>query len=331
MNFSVSARQPTWAPWSRDHLLHAHAVALGFAIEPSSFSSYSSALQSYLSFCRAHDFAVEPTPDSLSFYVVYMCHHIKPKSVKSYLSGICNQLEAFYPNVRDIRHHKLVSKTLVGCTKLHAVATIRKRPLLCDELVATTSSLASSTAHDDKLFVSIMLTSFHGLMRLGENVWPDKASLQDYRKVIMRSTVSTTKDSFSFLLPSHKADRLYEGNRILIHRTNSGDDPVLAFQQYLSSRNHLFPMKPELWLSQNGSIPTRRWFMKRLLKIFPKDVGGHSLRAGGATALALAGIPPHIIQAMGRWSSEAFHIYIRQHPALLAALLYSSQPTSSHS
>ncbi len=50
------------------------------------------------------------------------------------------------------------------------------------------------------------------------------------------------------------------------------------------------------------------------------------MRAGGATALAEAGVSLALIQAIGRWSSDAFKIYIRHHPVLLAALLYS-RPT----
>jgi len=67
---------------------------------------------------------------------------------------------------------------------------------------------------------------------------------------------------------------------------------------------------------------TRSWFIRRLRHHFSSDVGGHSLRSGGATALAEAGVPPHIIQAIGRWASDAFQIYIRKHPVLLAAMLY---------
>ena len=33
---------------------------------------------------------------------------------------------------------------------------------------------------------------------------------------------------------------------------------------------------------------------------FPDNVGGHSMQAGGATALAEARLPPNIIQAIGR-------------------------------
>jgi hypothetical protein len=76
-----------------------------------------------------HHFPIEPTIDTLTFFIVYMCAHIKPKSVEAYLSGICNQLEDIYPHVREVRHHCMVSKTLRGCKKLQAVGVTRKRAL----------------------------------------------------------------------------------------------------------------------------------------------------------------------------------------------------------
>jgi hypothetical protein len=49
------------------------------------------------------------------------------------------------------------------------------------------------------------------------------------------------------------------------------------------------------------------------------------MRAGGATSLAEHGVPPSIIQPLGRWSSQAFLIYIRKSPALIQAMLYSDR------
>lgn len=317
-----SSRQPLRAPWTRERLNLERSLALGSAIDASSTASYSSALQSYISFCRAHSFELDPTPDTLSYYTVYMCHHIKPSSVDSYLSGICNQLEPFFPEARQNRRHRLVSRTLRGCKKIRAIPTTRKRPLSRSELAALQPQYMMSSNHDDLLFFTILLTGFHGLMRLGELVFPDKHSLRDFRKVTKRTSVELLPDGFSFFLPGHKADQFFEGNRVIIHKTNSGDDPNQPFRKYLCSRDQMFPYHPELWLRQDGTVPTRGWFMNRLRKHFPSDVGGHSLRAGGATALAQAGIPPHLIQAIGRWASEAFQIYIRHHPVLLAALLY---------
>lgn len=140
IHLSSSSRQPHRETWTRERLLRERAIAIASAIEPSSASSYSSALNSYINFCTTHDFPVEPTPDTLSFFAVYMCHYIKPKSVDSYLSGVCNQLEPFFPDVRANRQHRLVVRTIQGCKKLRPSPPSRKRPLARSDLEALTST-----------------------------------------------------------------------------------------------------------------------------------------------------------------------------------------------
>jgi hypothetical protein len=314
--------------WSRERLLRERAVAIACSIEPGSISSYSSAVKSYFSFCSAHSLPFDPNPDTLSFYAVYMAHHIKPKSVGSYLSGICNQLEPFFPEVRSNRRHWLVTKTLAGCRKMLPSAVSRKRPVARSELATIARSYQNHPiSFDDTLFLAILMTGFHGLMRLGELTWPDNKKLRDYRKVIMRNSVLINPHSFQFTLPGHKADRLFEGNLILIQSTNLDDDACKPFKEYLSLRDRFFPLRAELWLRRNGTIPTRAWFLRILHHHLSGNIGGQSLRAGGATALAEAGIPPHMVQAVGRWTSEGFQLYVRRHPVLLAAFLYGSRNT----
>jgi hypothetical protein len=174
ISLTPRARQCDHSPWTHERLEKERAIAIGALIDTSSAASYSSALNSYITFCRIHKFPIEPTLDTFSFYIVFMCHHIKPKSVDSYLSGICNQLEPFFPKVHEIRQHHLVTKTLQGCKKLCGCATSHKQPLTHLEL----GSLAPhytvpGTNHNDLLFFSILLTGFHRLLRLGELTWPD--------------------------------------------------------------------------------------------------------------------------------------------------------------
>jgi hypothetical protein len=315
--------------WTHERLLHERAVAIACAVEPGSAASYSSAVKSYFNFCSSHSFSIEPTPDTLSFFAVYMAHHIKPKSVLSYLSGVCNQLEPFFPDIRSHRRHWLVTKTLTGCRKMLPSTTSRKRAITRSELASVVQLYSTATSFDDALFLTLLLTGFHGLLRLGELTWPDNSNLCDYRKVIMRISVHVQPSSYQFTLPGHKADRLFEGSRVLIQSTTLNDDPLTPFTKYLARRDRLFPLRAELWLKENGSIPTRAWFLSKFCLLFSGNVGGHSLRAGGATALAEAGIPPHMIQTIGRWSSDAFQIYIRQHPVLLASHLYGSSASST--
>ncbi|KAJ3832035.1 hypothetical protein F5878DRAFT_548726, partial [Lentinula raphanica] len=51
---------------------------------------------------------------------------------------------------------------------------------------------------------------------------------------------------------------------------------------------------------------------------------GHSVRAGSATFFASLGVSESIIQAMGRWSSDAWKIYIRDHSTVRAELQLAS-------
>ncbi|GLB41979.1 hypothetical protein LshimejAT787_3400070 [Lyophyllum shimeji] len=171
------------------------------AIDASTWRNYGSALNSYLSFVRMHHFPLKPTPATLSFFVVYMCHHINPRSVVNYLSGICNQLEPYFPDVRAVRKSPLVSKTLAGCQRLHGVPTVRKQPLSRNDLGRVVAHYAGSSHHDDRLFVSLLLTGFYALMHLGELTWPDNAALQDDKKTtkVRSVVVSPTSTSSPYL------------------------------------------------------------------------------------------------------------------------------------
>jgi hypothetical protein len=242
-------RHPIHTTWPCERLLHEHAIAIACAVEPSSTSSYSSAVNSYFTFCPTHSFPVDPTPKTLSFYAVYTAHYIKPDTVSTYLSSICNQLEPFFPEVCASRHHWLVKKTLAGCKKM-------------------------LTSFNDSLFLAMLLTGFHGLMHLGELTWPNSKQLQDYQKVIFHNSLCIFPKSYQFILPGHKADRFFQGNLILIQSTKQGNDPYAPLITYLTQRDHLFPLQAELWLKEDGTIPTRAWFLLLLRRFFPGDVSG---------------------------------------------------------
>ncbi|CCM05978.1 uncharacterized protein FIBRA_08219 [Fibroporia radiculosa] len=288
------SRQPFHNPWLLDRLVHERAIALGHALDQSTQDTYSSALNSYLTFCCSHNFPIEPTPDTFSFYAVYMSSFIKPDFVDSYLSGICSNLEPYFPSVRQIRKCPLVSRTLHGCMCLRGSSIHRKRALTTSDIQFAIAQSPTTPSHDDHLFLAQLLTGFHALLRLGELVWPDSVS-----------------------------DPFFHGSQVLIINHLHTADPRLFFQSYLVSRDTLFPLQPELWLRENGAVPTRTWFIRRLQTLFPNDVAGHSLRSGGATALAEIGMTPALIQASGRWSSDTFQAYICKHPTLLAALLFA--------
>ena len=105
-------------------------------------------------------------------------------------------------------------------------------------------------------------------------------------------------------------------------------NPVPIFSRYVDAQDNLHGLKPFLWTQADGSPPTHSWFMARLHCIFPRDIGGHSLRAGSTTAYALQGMLDDHIQGLGRWSSDTFKIYIRKNPTLLHALITGSEESN---
>jgi hypothetical protein len=230
-------------------------------------------------------------------------------------------LESFFPDVRKNRATPLVMRTLAGAKRHRGISTKRKSPLTVRDLQTVSDNLASSTHHDDLLFNTQLNTGFSGLLRLGELTSPDNTALRDYRKITMCFSLEWLQDAYAFWLPAHKTDTTFEGNRVVIKQITGAPDPFPIMRQYINSRDHLFPLLPQLWLKADGTVPLRSWFINRLRHYFGPDISGQSMHAGGATAMAEAGAEPILIKGTGRWSSSAFERYIRKNPVVLHALI----------
>ena len=89
--------------------------------------------------------------------------------------------------------------------------------------------------------------------------------------------------------------------------------PVRALVQYL----HLRGAAPgPLFLHADGTPLSRHWLASSISSIFssagvPGCFSDHSFRIGAATSAASRGIPDHLIKTLGRWSSDAYQLYIR--------------------
>ncbi|KJA30248.1 hypothetical protein HYPSUDRAFT_110254, partial [Hypholoma sublateritium FD-334 SS-4] len=242
-----------------------------------------------------HNMPVEPTEETLSFYVVFTCAFLKPDSVDTYLSGICHQLEPYFPTIRQMRKSPIVHRTLQGCMRLHGSPVSRKRALTLDDL-AIVIAHTDHNSYNDCLFLAMILTGFFALLRLGEMTFPDDKSLHNWRKITRRSSVSVSDISYQFLLPAHKADRFFEGNIVIVTKRQFAHNPLCHFDHYLRLRDARFPLASPLWITSEGRVPTRSFFTRKLATFFDKGIAGQSMRAGGATSLAEHGVAPALIQ-----------------------------------
>ena len=207
------SRQLHREAWTIDRLNTKLAINLGLAIDRSTHESYSSALNSYITFCHLHNFNIKPTQCTLAYYVTFQSLHIDPKSADSYLSGICNQLESHFPEAQNACKSPMVSCALKGVKRRFRQATTRKLPLTANNLDTVYHALGDHPQHDNILFATQLFTGFENLLRLGELCWPDKVTLCDYCMVTMCHMVEVFDDYISLFLPAHKGDAFFEGNR----------------------------------------------------------------------------------------------------------------------
>jgi hypothetical protein len=112
IDVSSMSRQPVRKAWTMDQLNSELTINLGMVIDRATHNNYSSALNSYLTFCRLHALDIEPTQRTLALFVTFQSAHINPKSVDTYLLGIANQLKTHFPDVCVAHKSPLVSCAL---------------------------------------------------------------------------------------------------------------------------------------------------------------------------------------------------------------------------
>lgn len=298
------------------------------AIEKSTRKNYATGARDYARFCHNHKLPLDPTPETLSRYIAYTSQFIA--SGPKYLSGARHFLKEFYPSFTEARASALVQATIRGSKKIRADPVKRKPPLRTSHLQLFVDTANVTQSYDDLLFATMMACAFYGCHRMGELMQPGSKALRDWRKIIKRASLHFEPGYAGYKLPYHKGDQFYQGTDMLF-TTQKIANPVELLKQYTSLRDKLHGARSALFICENGTVPTRSWFEAKFFGLVGREFGGHSARAGGATYYAGLGLSDAIIQALGRWSSEAFKIYIRDNPTVRAAQQLAAQKQASTS
>jgi len=285
------------------------------AIEKSTVKGYATGARDYISFCMSHHLSIEPTPKTLAHYIAYTSQFIA--SGPKYLSGVRHFLSDLYPNFDANCAHPLVTTTIRGSKKIRADPVHRKLPLRPAHLQTFLHIARGSGSYDNLLFATILSCLFYACHCSGELVQKNSKDLFDWRKIIKRSSLSFSQGRAQYHLPYHKGDPFYHGTDILFSQQEVAD-PVMLLKEYVDRRDSVHQARLALFLREDGSHPTRSWFDARFFAMLSREFGGHSAHAGGATFYASLGLSEDVIQAIGRWSSQAWKIYIRDNPTVRA-------------
>ena len=100
-----------------------------------------------------------------------------------------------------------------------------------------------------------------------------------------------------------KMDQYKHGTFVYMATTHNELCPVATVLSYLV---HHPSGEGPLFQFSDGSPLTRVKFVSEFRK-----ARGHSFWIGAATTTAAKGIPGNMIKALGRWTSEAYQVYIR--------------------
>lgn len=122
-----------------------------------------------------------------------------------------------------------------------------------------------------------------------------------------------------------KTDHFARGIDIYFGKTDTPICPVVGLLRYMA----VCPKGDEstpLLVHADGSPLTREQFLRMVKKtlhlanIDQSAYSGHSFRIGAASSAAAAGVPAYFIKMLGRWESEAYHLYIKTPCASLASV-----------
>lgn len=218
--------------------------------------------------------------------------------------GWVNQLSGQAPIVQA----PLVNATVAGLKRSLAKPKARKEPVTVDMLSALVHSMGTPPSLSELRLAASCLLAFAAFLRYDELA---KLRCCD---------ISFSETSMSIHIVSSKTDQYRQGDTVLVARTSSPTCPVSMMERYflqakLSHASSLLLFRGitrtkhgEKLRSAGGLSYTRmrELFVAKLkeLGFDTTQFGLHSLRAGGATAAANAGVPDRLFKRHGRWRSE---------------------------
>ena len=196
--------------------------------------------------------------------------------------------------------------------------------------VAYLGSICSDLDRDDPrdaAVIACLTTAFWGGARLGEVTVPRLNAFDPLRHIKASDVAQGVTDRNGleetvFHLPWTKAAK-ERGEKIFWSRQEGATDPQAALANHLRVNNppgegHLFgflqegawrPMTRSILLTRVNQVVKERGLAK---------LPGHGLRIGSTLEYLLRGVPFDVVKAKGRWQSDAFRGYLREHAQVMA-------------
>nr|XP_055071049.1 carbohydrate-responsive element-binding protein-like [Misgurnus anguillicaudatus] len=302
-------------------LLDASLDTILHAVSPRTLQTYLTAWKCFKTFHSSYNLIF---PDfsmlTITSFISYLNHHknLLASSIKGYLSGIQFFHKLIFGSPSPVIGSTQTSMLVKGIQRTHPTRPDARQPITLEILTKCISTLrrgyhSTNTAHTlDTMFI----LAFFGFLRCSE------LSITSNFNPNIHPTVSDLSlldnDTISYFIKQSKTDQMRKGHFIYIFNLPSPIQPYQTLLAYLHFINSQARSTSDPLFTDDYKRPvTRFWFQKHLKTVLlqsgiPADLfSSHSFRIGAATTAAQKGLSQQQIQALGRWSSEAFKTYIR--------------------
>ncbi|XP_071170598.1 uncharacterized protein [Mytilus edulis] len=245
--------------------------------------------------------------------------HLKCSTIKMYICGIrYKYLENGKTSIFSDSSDKLYRLDALyrGIKKNEKKSTKPRLPITFTILKDICQFLRKGyyTPYVDILLEAACVTAYFGFLRCGEFTVLHSfdsecnVSIEDIRFL---------KDKVTFHSKASKTDPFREGVDIHLFASGASVCPVLSLERYYRTRKFKDSKSQDaFFVMANRKALTRNYFIASLKNIlavlgYNSDLyNGHSFRIGASTT-ASSKIEDHLIQTLGRWSSQCYTRYIR--------------------
>ena len=302
------------SPQSRSHV--SRAIQNGWA--DSTIRRYSGAIRQYIRFCE-----VEGVPAHLRFPAdeFVLCAFAASSAGRHARSTPRNRLSAL--KAWHIAHNmqwKGSSRLRYVLNGVHNLAPgSSRRPPRPPVNAKMISQLIQHLNLDSPLDVAVAAcaaTAFWGQCRLGELLPISAAAMSPSLLPIRSGFKRSIRNPESCILHLPRTKTHCHGQNIVLVDQCASVDPISLLKRHLRVNN--VPNAAHIFSYSTGAghtSLTKSTFLQRCNDIWQllgyPHTTGHCFRIGGTTELLLAGTPPDVVKAMGRWSSDSFLRYWR--------------------
>ena len=270
---------------------------------------YTRAFRRWKAWAVQHGLEAIPAKDChLALYLQYLADCSGSKAA---VEEACNAVAWFHSTagLPSPTASPFVCATREGLQRSLAKPTVKKAPVTAEMLGAIARNAELSQSLADLRLATACLLAFAAFLRFDELI-----NLRPCDCVVGQGSMSIRIDR-------SKTDQLRKGDEVMVARTGDLTCPVAMLEKYLQRTGMTLQDQAYLFrpitnskrageaLRRTGKISytcLREQFKGKLhqLGFDPRVFGLHSLRAGGATAAANAGIPDRNFKRHGRWRSE---------------------------